>query len=254
MSKEGHLGGELWTTPDRRIGKGSPYSTRDVAIILPELGFTKKDSVVQRIAELIFSAQEPDGRFRFAPKGTVFPCHTITAARALCSLGYAKDKRLKTTLAHLKEIQHTDGGWRCNKVKLGKDPKTDRSNPGTTLEALDVFRRTALCNSSDDLDAAAEYLLWHWEAREPMGPCYFGIGTLFMQTEFPFLRYNLFYYCYVLSFYEKARADRRFKDALDRLKEKVQDGGIVVENPNRGLAKLEFCRKGSTSEPATARY
>ena len=42
MSKINHNGGELWATKDKKISKGSPFDTRDVAIMLSELGFTKK--------------------------------------------------------------------------------------------------------------------------------------------------------------------------------------------------------------------
>ncbi len=102
---------------------------------------------------------------------------------------------------------------------------------------------------------AVESLLKHWETRTPCGPCHYGIGTLFMQVEYPFLRYNLFYYVYVLSFYEYARQDRRFLEALSALESKLdEDGRIVVERPHRGLTKLSFCKKGEPSELATRRY
>jgi hypothetical protein len=57
------------------------------------------------------------------------------------------------------------------------------------------------------LEPAVETLLHHWTVRVPTGPCQFGIGTLFLQVEYPFLRYNLFFYVYVLSFYAEARKD-----------------------------------------------
>ena len=44
-------------------------------------------------------------------------------------------------------------------------------------------------------------LLEHWAVRRPLGPCRYGIGSRFMQVEFPMFRYNLFFYVYVLSFY-----------------------------------------------------
>ncbi len=89
----------------------------------------------------------------------------------------------------------------------------------------------------------------------PTGPCHYGIGTLFMQVEYPFLRYNLFYYTYVLSFYSKSRQDKRFKEALEGLREKLDGRGrLIVERPNRKLARLNFCKKGEPSELATKRY
>jgi hypothetical protein len=76
-----------------------------------------------------------------------------------------------------------------------------------------------------------------------------------MQVEYPFLRYNLFYYVYVLSFYKYAKRDERFLEALSVLESKLdRRGRIVVERPHRSLAQLSFCKKGEPSELATRRY
>ena len=254
LSMRHHLGGDFWTTEDNRIGKGSPFSARDVAILLTELGFTSNDPEIQGLAATLFKAWRADGRFKIAPTATLYPCHTITVLRVLCYLGYVEDERLQTTFNHLLAIQHTDGGWRCNRSKMGKSREMDVSNPGVTLEALDAFRFTPHLNAHQSLDNAVETLLSHWEVKRPLGPCHFGIGTLFMQTEYPFLRYNLFYYCYVLSFYDRAKKDQRFQEALKALEEKVIDGKLVIENPNRRLSKLAMCKKGAPSEIATLRY
>ena len=88
-----------------------------------------------------------------------------------------------------------------------------------------------------------------------MGPCHFGIGTLFMQVEYPFLRYNLVSYVYVLSFYERAKQDVRYLEALRALESRLDERGrIVVERPHRNLASLSSCAKGHPSDLATARY
>ena len=254
MSKVNHNGGDLWATSDKSIWKGSPFSTRDVALILSELGFNKNDVIIQDIAALIFSLWKHDGRFKVSPKGSIYPCQTIGAARILCYLGYSDDHRIKKIFDYLLDTQQEDGGWTCNKFFFGKGPETKYSNPGPTLEALDAFRFTDLLNSDKRLDNAIDFLLWHWETKTPVGPCHYGIGTLFMKTEFPFFRYNLFHYCHTLSFYEKAKKDSRFKDALNLLKEKLINGQMVVESPNRKLAEMDFCRKGQPSDLATIKY
>ena len=169
-------------------------------------------------------------------------------------MGYSQDARLTPTYDWFLDNQHTDGGWRCNSLKFGKGPETDFSNPGPTLTALDVFRFTPFLNANEQLDKAVEFLLKHWETRAPLGPCHYGIGTLFMQVEFPMFRYNLFHYVYTLSFYEKAKNDPRFRAALGVLSSKLVDGMIVIENPNRKLANYEFCKKAAKSEIATKRY
>lgn len=254
LSKRKVNGADLWAGADGNIGKGSPFSPRDVAIMLNEFGFSKKDKVIKDLAQLFFEHQRPDGRFRISKAGAIYPCHTIGCLRVLCYLGYAKDKRLKKTFEHLLSTQEEDGGWMCNKFSFGKGPETKHSNPGPTLEALDAFRFFGSVKAKSQLNKAVEFLLWHWEHKKPVGPCLFGIGTLFHKTEFPFFRYNLFYYTFVLSFYRKAISDKRFKSAFRFLEGKLQDGKMVIENPNRQLAKLDFCFKDRGSDMATKRF
>ncbi len=122
------------------------------------------------------------------------------------------------------------------------------------MTALNAFRFTGFLNKEQALDRAVEFLLEHWTTRTPLGPCHYGIGTLFMQVEYPFASYNLFVYVYVLSFYDRAKKDRRFLDALGTLESKLVDGKIVVERLNRKLDGLTFCKKGEPSDLATMRY
>ncbi len=246
-------GDDLWATPDRRIYKGAPFSTLESTLILAELESTPT-AIMKEAGELMLSLWREDGRFQIAPKSAIYPCHTANVARALCRLGYTNDNRLIKTFNHLLEIQHVDGGWRCNTYKFGRGEETAFSNPGTTLAALDAFRFSPFFNKDERLDKAVESLLSHWETRKPLGPCHYGIGTLFMKVEYPFFRYNLFFYVYALSFYERAKNDTRFLEALNVLKSKLVDGKIVVENPNGKLANFAFCKKGEPSDLATKRY
>lgn len=76
-----------------------------------------------------------------------------------------------------------------------------------------------------------------------------------MQVEYPFLRYNLFYYVYVLSFFGLAQQVQRFRRAVAVLESKLDgDGQLVVERPHRGLKGLTFCETGEPSSLATERY
>ena len=254
LAKRHDLGADFWTTPDKRLIKGTPFSTMDCALLLLELGIEPTDPILRDVANLIWSVWREDGRFKLAPSGAIYPCHTSIAANVLCHLGYAADPRLQKTFQHLLDIQYHDGGWRCNKFSFGRGPETEFSNPGTTLIALSVFRFTPHLNQDPRLDQAVEFLLNHWTIRIPIGPCHYGIGTLFQQVEYPFGNYNLFIYVYVLSFYDQAKKDPRFLEALSLLESKMSDGQIVVERVNRQLASLSFCRKGLPSELATRRY
>ena len=212
------------------------------------------EPILKEAAKLIFSTWQKDGRFKMYPYGAIYPCHTVHAANVLCHMGYASDDRLQKTFEHLFSIQHTDGGWRCNKFSFGRGPETEYSNPHPTLTALDAFRFTGYINKEAALDRAVDFLLDHWTIRKPIGPCHYGIGTLFMQVEYPFRNYNLFMYVYVLSFYNKAKKDKRYLEALEALESKIKDGQIVVERVVPKLAGLIFCKKGHASELATIRY
>ncbi len=131
LAKRYDNGADYWTTPDKRLAKGNPFSTLGCAFLLLELRMEPSDPLLREIAGLFLSSWREDGRFRLSPQGAIYPCHTINAANLLCHLGYASDSRLQKTFAHLLEIQHSDGGWRCKKFSFGKGPETEFSNPGT---------------------------------------------------------------------------------------------------------------------------
>lgn len=247
-------GADLWTTPDKRLLKGAPFSTLESVLFLLELGMESTDPLLQEAAELIFSTWREDGRFKLSPQGAIYPCHTVHAAEVLCRMGYASDVRLQKTFEHLLDIQHTDGGWRCNKFSFGRGPETEFSNPFPTLTALNAYLFSNYLNNEPALDKAVDFLLEHWTIKKPIGPCHYGIGTLFMQVEYPFRNYNLFVYVYVLSFYNRAKEDKRFLEALEALKSKMVDGQIVVERVVPKLAGLSFCKKGKPNTLATIRY
>jgi hypothetical protein len=245
LSRRHGLGADYWTTPDKRLTKGSPFSTQGSALMLLELGMKPADPILKSVADLYFSVWREDGRFKLAPGG-ILPCHTAYAASLMCRLGYAEDERIQKTLRHFLESPYTDGGWRCNKFSFGRGPETEHANPLPTLNVLDAFR--------PKLNKAVEFLLAHWRTRAPIGPCRYGIGTLFMQVEYPLWSYSLFQYVYVLSFYEKARNDERFKEAYEALQNKTINGKIIVERNAPRLKDLQFFKKERVSEQATIRF
>lgn len=253
LSQRHNNGADYWATPDGRVGVGAPFSTLTSLIILHELGLGPRHEAVKGASQALFAGWREEGRFRVTPGG-IYPCHTSNAARVLSRFGHAKDSRLQITYRHLLETRHEDGGWRCNKFSYGRGPETELSNPGVTLFALDALRFTKQLDQAP-LNNAVESLLNHWTVKQPTGPCQFGIGTLFKQTEYPFIRYNLFYYVYVLSFYAMAKPDKRFQEAFELLASKRDEKGqMIVERPHRGLADFECCRKGEPSPLASKRF
>lgn len=248
-------GADFWATPDGKLGMERPISTLTALLIMSDLKVARDHEALQGAANLVLGSCQADGRVKIAPRGSIYPCHTAIAAAALCRNGYADKPQVQSMLKHLLVNRFEDGGWRCNKFFYGHGPETNYSNPGVTLFALDAFRCAGIYDLHPDLSTAVDTLLAHWDTRLPIGPCHYGMGTLFMQVEYPFLRYNLFYYTYVLSFYAHARNDRRFQQAFQTLSSKLDNQGrMIVERPNRKLAGLSICMKGRPSVAATERY
>jgi len=254
LSHRYDLGADYWTTPDNRLIKGSPFSAYDCALMLLELGISPSDPILIVVADLFFDAWKEDGRFKLYPTGGILPCHTARAAYLLCNLGYQSDERVQKTFRYFLDTTYLDGGWRCNKFSFGRGPETEYSNPFPTLNILCSFRFSKYLNNEPILDAAVEFLLKHWEIKRPIGPCQYGMGSRFYRVGYPFEDYNIFSYVYVLSFYDKAKRDKRFLSALQVLQDKLVDEMIVVERNSPKLSKLEFCKKGSHSKLATKRY
>ncbi len=247
-------GGEYWSTSDGGIAKGVPFSTLEAGMMLYEIGYDNQSKEIKGIADLILKNIREDGRIRVYPSGTIYPCQTSNAARTLSYLGYSRDQRLDATYSYFLKTQQPDGGWRCNASKFGNGPETKFSNPGPTLTILDVFRFTKHLNIDEQLDNAVEFLLKHWETKLPLGPCHYGIGTLFMKIEFPMVRYNVFHYVYTLSFYDKAKRDPRFLEALKVITDKLVNDKVVTENTNKKLSKYVFCMTNVPNAIATAHY
>ena len=256
LSRRHENGGDFWASADGKVYVGNPYSTIGALGLLHELGLPRSHEAVSGGLDLIRSAARSDGRIRLGPKTPMYPCYTAEAARMLCRFGLADEPIVEQTVRYFLESTHETGGWRCSFSRFGKGPETACGSPGATLLALDVLRHRPEHRSDDEpARGAVELLLGHWVTREPLGPCHHGIGSRFLQVEFPFVRYNLFYYVYVLSFYASARSDPRFREALATLAGKVnEDGQVIVEAPHRGLGGLQFCARGKPSHLATVRY
>jgi len=222
--------------------------------MLHELGVDRSHEAVEGGLLLILRACRDDGRIRVGPRSPMYPCYTGEAARVLCRYGLHRDERVERTLASFLDSAHEGGGWRCSFSRFGKGPETRCANPGATLYVLDALRFTDAAKT-ETTAAAVDCLLEHRDVRDPIGPCHRGIGSQFMQVEFPFLRYNLFFWVYVLSFFEAARVDSRFLDAYRVLRDKLDDRGrVVVEHSHRGLKGLRFCARGERSDAATRRF
>ena len=81
LSHRHDQGADWWTTPDRKLLKGAPFTTLESALYLMELGVTPQHEALEAVAQLIFDAWRDDGRIKTAPSGGLYPCHTAPAPR-----------------------------------------------------------------------------------------------------------------------------------------------------------------------------
>lgn len=256
LSHRHDSGGDFWASSDGKVYVGNPFSTVGSLLLLHEMGVPPGHEAVEGAVALVLAACRDDGRIRVGPKSPMYPCYTAEAARALARFGLAEHDALRGVARYFCSSLHDDGGWRCSFTKFGKGPGSERSNPGATLYVLDFLRHYPEFRSGSEVaDRAVATLLEHWDTRVPQGPCRWGIGTTFLSVDYPFLKYNLFFYVYVLSFFAAALEDPRFADAYGVLSSRLDaDGRLIVENPHRRLGRLALCARGQPSDAATRRF
>ena len=66
-------GDDLWTTEDKKLLKGAPFTTLESVNFLLELGVSPEDEIMKRVATLILSVYKEDGRFKISPSGGIYP-------------------------------------------------------------------------------------------------------------------------------------------------------------------------------------
>lgn len=245
-------GGPFWSRTDANIHSPAGFSTIDVLHAIGLLGGAANENPFLKDAvEFLESYQNQDGSFSYGKRTSKLPCVTANVLSVLGRLGVSQSDAANAAYDWLLAKQAADGGWRCATVKQGQSPETDASNPGTTLWVLDacLFRNNN-GQESEALNKGAAFLLEHWDSRAPLGPCTFGIGSRFMKTEFPFRRYNLFYFVYVLAHYDGAIGDPRLKQAFNALRSQSENGGLRVTAPHKAWKGSVFAPETGPSRPA----
>ena len=254
LSQQNVNGGPFWSRGDGNIHAPNGMSTLLVLNVLGELGASvRSHPQVAAAVEFVLDYQTPDGGLRYSPRGGKLPCLVGQGLAGIAKGGAADDPRAIAAMTWLISKRHDGGGWRCATVRWGKSTATDHSNPGATLFVLDALRYYGLqAQVRGDAAAGVESLLHHWETRLPTGPCAFGIGARFLSIEYPFTRYNLFYFVDVLSHYPQALADARFQAAYRELASHARGGQLIVEHPHKAWRGYEFAQPGQPN-PVTAR-
>jgi len=207
-------------------------------------------------SNLVWQAWRPDGRYRLAPSGALYPCATAAAARVLCRYAATNDdQRLRQTLLHLLETQYGDGGWRCSKFPVWARAGDTVLQPGCHALGAGCLSLHGPRDKNPALDRGVDSLLDHWWSDARSDPVTSASALSSCRWSSRSCDTTSSTYVYVLSCYDRARRDLRYLEALRVLESKLDARGrVVVERPNRRLAGLSFCAAGRPSVLATARY
>jgi len=256
FSKEDINGGPFWSRPNGDIYWGT-FSTGSVLWFLAEAGLTKDDPRIQGLAEFLFGYQSEEGFFKLGPRGPGWwSCFTATVLGALWRFGYINDERVNRGINWLFRTQRLDGGWYCTKNALKGGPKERLDScPNSVLNVLWTFMTIPELRSRGELAPAMEFLLHHWETKSPIPNVdrgRYGIGSRFKWIRYPLFEYHLLKYVYILSHYDHALRDERFREAADLLLSKQDNQGRwIIDKPYKGWEDFEFGQKGKPSRWAT---
>ena len=109
-----------WVTPGstaRELYRPKYVATNWRAIVLADLGLTRADRRIQRMAELILRRWGGRGGDLSGTKGEI--CVTGNAVRTLLRFGYGDHPAVRRSIAWILRAQKADGGWHCFPSRRG---------------------------------------------------------------------------------------------------------------------------------------
>jgi hypothetical protein len=109
-----------WVTPggkDPSLYRPKYIVTNWQAIVLSDLGMTRKDKRIERTAELIIKQWSQPGWDLSGDAGEI--CVTGNAVRTLTRFGYLHNDAVQKSIAWIVRTQKADGGWHCFRSRTG---------------------------------------------------------------------------------------------------------------------------------------
>ena len=248
-------GGPFWSTLDGNIWHAPGNSSTIFCLsVLAEFGLTYQHPIIASACEFVFRYQTKDGAFKTDSKGQ--SCYTAIILQFLNRFGLTQDERVIRTCNWLHQTQRLDGGWYCqDNALIGGDEEKLESCPWAVVNTLSAFSELVELRISKEVIPAIEFLLKHWETKKPIPDVpqgRFGIGSRWQRIKFPFFGYDLLNYAAVLSHYQYALADPRFKSVVELLLSKQdKQGWWIIESPYPGWEEFEFGKEDYPSKWAT---
>lgn len=207
---------------------------------IADLGLNLSDAPMKQIAKKVMEHQSAQGPFQLTMSiPTHFGgsgkdewawalCDAPILVSALVKMGLGDDKRVQIAVQYLDGLVR-DNGFPCAaSPELGKFRGPGRKEdpcPFATLAMLKVISRVPELREGKSAKIGVETLLTLWENSKERHPYMFFMGTDFRKLKAPMFWYDILHVVDVLSQFEWARKDKRFKELLGVVEAKADGEG-----------------------------
>lgn len=210
--------------------------------LLADIGLSIDDAGLREEAEAVFHFQSPDGTFRIPPNVQEnYFCMSAILLSSLAGMGYRDDPRLAAYVRAVMGQQMYNGGWDCYNDVLG----SMESCPMDNLNILMLLGHYENYRHNPQLNGAIDLLLEHWEDRNHLYG--FGVGKRFRNLQYPAVKYGILRVLDTLSLYPYATGKRAFRNMLDFVRHKADDGKYYAEAYDAVYGAFDFAQ---TEQPS----
>jgi hypothetical protein len=182
-------------------------------------------------------------------------CDAPVILAALIQMGRRADPGVQTAIEYLENMVR-ENGWPCTvSPELGnfRGPgRKDDPCPYATLVMLKVLAHLPEFRDSKSAKFGVETLLALWDQGKDKHPYMFFMGTDFRKLKAPLFWYDILHVLDVLSHFEWARKDKRFKQMLKIVEAKADgDGRYIPESVWTAWRDWDFSQKKVASKGLT---
>jgi hypothetical protein len=226
---------------------------------IADLGLNISDPPIRKIVDKVMKHQSEQGPFQLP---TNIPVHFGGSGQdewawALCDapvilasiiqMGMGNDPRVQKAVGYLNSLVR-DNGWPCAvSPELGKFRGPGRKEdpcPYATLVMLKVMAHVPELREAESAKTGVESLLSLWEKSKEAHPYMFYMGTDFRKLKAPLFWYDILHVLDVLSHFEWAWQDRRFRQMLKTVEAKADgDGRYTPESIWTSWKEWDFGQK-----------
>lgn len=234
---------------------------------IADLGLNINDPPVKKIVDKVMKHQSKQGPFQlpmnipthFGGSGkdewAWALCDAPVILASLIQMGRRADPRVQTAIEYL-ENRVRENGWPCTvSPELGKfrgPGRKDDPCPYGTLVMLKVLAHMPEFRDSKSAKFGVEALLSLWDESKDKHPYMFFMGTDFRKLKAPLFWYDILHVLDVLSHFEWARKDKRFKQMLKIVETKADgDGRYIPESVWTAWRDWDFSQKKVASKGLT---